>query len=64
MFISTHPIHDGACRGEASHFLATFGPAPAGRERRPVSFLQITRDHVPRRTDQCNLHTHVIANFE
>ena len=25
----------------------------------PVS---ITRDHVPRRTDQCNLHTHVIAN--
>ena len=22
----------------------------------------ITRDHDPRRTDQCNLHTHVIAN--
>ena len=22
----------------------------------------ITRDHVPRRADQCNLHTHVIAN--
>ena len=22
----------------------------------------ITRDHVPRRTDQFNLHTHVIAN--
>ena len=23
---------------------------------------QITRDHDPRRADQCNLHTHVIAN--
>ena len=22
----------------------------------------ITRDHDPRRADQCNLHTHVIAN--
>ena len=24
--------------------------------------LLITREHVPRRTDQRNLHTHVIAN--
>eukprot|EP00964_Phaeocystis_antarctica_P000595 scaffold330_cov63-Phaeocystis_antarctica.AAC.1 len=30
--------------------------------RNEVHTRLIARDHDPRRTDQCNLHTHVIAN--
>ena len=27
-----------------------------------INYRRKKRDHVPRRTDQCDLHTHVIAN--
>ena len=35
---------------------------PEKLHRYEVHTRLITRDHVPRRADQCNLHTHVIAN--
>ena len=65
---------DAAARGPAHRLrpelLKVFKKKPSARQLgTPQSFIGMkstprltTRDHVPRRTDQCNLHTHVIAN--